>query len=244
MNPGSPVCADCNRRTIGNRYGGINSHPLEWQDSEDKIIADYAGYETPTEIAERCTMQSGIKRTRAAVFERASNSGVSLITRGYGSTSLAYLFGVDQRSVAKWMEKGNLKYKQWGYFRVCFDNHVEEFIRSYPWFYDAWKMHGKFKALAEVIQKKDSWLTLVQLSAQTGLAVSQLQRACQRGIIEYERRPGANGSGLFMVRGSHVKIVCEQIAQWNLEARERRLEHIIHRKGMFIQSEPKMTIAA
>jgi hypothetical protein len=177
----------------------------KWTFQEDQLIRALAGIETRDEIARRCQAESGLQRSAHAIENRARKLGIYTGREMWTASALIKVFGVGRATVQAWVAAGQLECKPWGpSVQVSSAAQVEAFIRSCPWLYDASCMaRGRFKQLAEVIQKRDPWWDTRRVIKETGIPRHMLKRLREGGLLDSRRRPGPNG-GYVMYRAIDV----------------------------------------
>lgn len=139
--------------------------------------------------------------------------------------SFSKLEGIDGKTVlASWVPRGwitgDRTSNEPGAAWVFRDHHVEALIRSHSHAFDWRKMRpGKWRSLAETLDRADPWLTLDQAATALGVKTGSLQAHCAKGWMRCERRFEKFGAqrGRIVIRRS-----------WLAEFRWRKPELVGH----------------
>lgn len=188
-------------------------HRHAWSAAEDAVLRRDTGRLTMAELT-TAVAAVGMERTEVAVRLRAKRLGLSsAIYSGLTARQVGALFGVDPKTVTHaWVARGwlsgirssDLAGASW-VFRA---EHLERFIRGYGYAFD-WRLMrgGRWRSLAETLDRADPWLTAQQAAAALHIKTGTLLDHCARGWLRSERRFEKCGaqSGRFMLRRSWLK---------------------------------------
>lgn len=188
-------------------------HRHAWSAAEDAVLQRDAGRLTVAELAV-AVAAVGMQRTEVAVKIRVKRLGLSSgIYSGLTARQVGALFGIDAKTVTHaWVARGwlsgirssDLAGASW----VFRDEHLDAFIRGYGYTFD-WRLMrgGRWRSLAETLDRSDPWLTAQQAAAALRIKPGTLLKHCARGWLRTERRFEKTGaqSGRFMLRRSWLK---------------------------------------
>lgn len=188
-------------------------HRHAWSAAEDAVLQRDAGRQTVTELAVAIAAL-GMQRTETAVRIRLKRLGLtSGVYSGLTARQVGVLFGIDAKTVTHaWVARGWLSGVRTcslaGAAWVFRDEHLDAFIRGYGYAFD-WRLMrgGRWRSLAETLDRVDPWLTAQQAAAALGVKPGTLLNHCARGWLRTERRFEKSGaqSGRFMLRRSWLR---------------------------------------
>lgn len=174
----------------------------QWMPDQDDALRRLAGTAPIDEVAAELTRRFGIPRTVPAVRIRCKRLGISAWAHGYPMCELGALFGLGHRAVVRWwVAPGLLPARRWsgrgpnaGWWFEPVD--VERFVREHPWAYDAARMRPghRLTRLAEVIAKRERWLTLEEAAPILRVCKETVRRWCRRGLLPGARLGPAPGA--------------------------------------------------
>jgi len=203
-----------------------------WDPIELAVLKEFAGRLSAVDIARRCTEVSGARRTSASVCAKAEALGLCLFRLGHTVNETAALFGVHAVTVRHWRAAGYIAGVAWGAkgsHWVFQTDEIEAFIRAEPWAFDASRMApGRYRSLAEVVQRRDPWIRASVAAAAAGLGETALYRYLKQGLVECKQRNGHNGA--VMVRTSVIPTFIEA-RQEAVRATRVRLLAMNHARG-------------
>lgn len=191
---------------------------VPWTDAEREMIRELAGTMSMRAIAEAVTERYQIRRTWHGVEKVAGEMGV-LLGRSpdlFSVTEFARLVGVHREFAVRHVVKpGLVQSSIWDggrrksaepsmVMRVIHRSEVERFLREYPWMYD-WAMvqPGPLRLLAEVVNRRDPYLSRKDAARLLGVQPSTLGYWVRRGVLSPKIRPGG-GHDLHMFRAAEL----------------------------------------
>lgn len=117
---------------------------LPWTDAELQILHDTAHIGTAN--ARKAFIRAGFNRSETAIHVKRKREGISMALARqdhgqYTATQLSHLFGVDAKTVTRWIALGELPAKHWGTNRTeiqggdmwqISERDLREFVVSHP----------------------------------------------------------------------------------------------------------------
>lgn len=181
-----------------------------WTPAEDAVLRRLAG------TVERCALPDLLAlagypgRSVGAVTKRAWRLDLSLLLDGHWSQwRLSRALGVGVLTIRLWAatglllafgrERGSGSRGEW---RIA-ERDVLSFIERYPYAYD-WRRirQPRWRALAEVVQQRDPWLTLTEAATVCGMSRHTVARWARQGQLRSERRHAIGGDRLVIQASS------------------------------------------
>ncbi len=198
-----------------------------WTLEDTELLRRLIGTAPLPDVARAISEATGVPRTRNAVAVKCFKLGISTWTRFLTMSDLERLFGVWQRTIRHyWVEPGLLSARRWDgrgadpnwWFEPA---DVERFIRGCPWAYD-WRQMARgerLSHLAEVVNRRDPWLTVRETAPMVGVAPSTIKKWIQRGVVPHRRRGGVSGDGEIMLRAREFREIRRLIEEAGEAAR-------------------------
>lgn len=200
-----------------------------WSDDDLEYLQEHWGRVADDEVARH------LNRSISAVVLKAKRLGISRRENVWTATNVAELFGVNIKTVVRWIDRGwiagkkapfgsggqNGEYRAWS----IDDASVERFVRRQGWAYDWRRMiEGEYLTrLARSIAKSDPWLTIDDCAAELRLHRGTVSRWTKEGLPHrYRPKQSQRGpnQGIIVVKHSELLAFAER--HWQ-EARRNRL---------------------
>lgn len=211
------VCRSCKTRDCWKRglYANV-AHPTKWLAEEEETLRTVNERGGNAQDVQTALERIGHDRTVGAIRQHASKLLLSFEPQHWSCTRIASFFGVNFRTASQvWLRQGYIKaerkrsgearYSDW----VVQEQAVVDFIRNYPWAYDATRItlpRHPLAALAQQIQARDLWIDVGEAARQLGLSRPRTIVWLHRGALHAERRHYGRGGqhGTLMVRAADI----------------------------------------
>lgn len=199
-----------------------------WTPEQNRVFTALAGTMPIDEIADELERRFYIRRSTASLRIQAKRLGISLWQAGLSLREMERVFGVNHKHIRRfWVDPGHLPARRWDgrgpYDGWWFEQRdVERFVRECNWLFDIDRMQAghPLRRAAELARRADPWLIGQEAVGQAlGMAVVQVKKWRDRGLIPWRGRPTAGRGEMMCVRGRDVPAIREAIVQARARSR-------------------------
>ena len=184
-----------------------------WFDEEIEILEENVGKLSSYEIRDKINaIRATYKlkpRTVCAIRDRSRRTGLIMLRDGsYSTKHLSEIFAVSHTTVNRWVEEGLLYSRRWSQFTIFDEDVVLEFAKQNPWAFDISRMPpSKIKTAAELVNRRDPWLSIVEIGEITGMKRHVVAYYIHKYDVPHKVRPTRFGK--MMVQASNIPMIKE-----------------------------------